>query len=437
MRFARSVLIPSLSIIAVAACTVFPPSTRWTGIRQFGVSGSPTYATALATDPSGNVVVAGYTGGALGGAKTGSRDFFVRKFDVYGEVIWTRQLGTAPDQTIAYGLAVDLSGNVFVAGSTQGDLDGNTSTSAPLNELFVTKYDSSGNKQWTKQLGTGSGNTTARAASLDSSGNLYVAGGTTGNLGGNTAIGTTDFFAAKYDTAGNLIWTRQLGVASKYTEAFGVASDPSGNTFVVGVVQAGLDGNTLAGTDDLFVTKYNTSGTKQWTRQLGIASKATRGVAANTDASGNLYIAGDTTGGVDGNVLTGSKDALLVKYDTNGARQWTRQLGVSSATASFNSVRVSVDGTIVVGGGTNGALGSNTLTGTDDAILAQYTASGALVFVKLLGAASSYSLAGGVATNPSGEIFFAGYTLGALTGTTLTGTTDAYVAKYSSIGLLQ
>ena len=82
--------------------------------------------------------------------------------------------------------------------------------------------------------------------------------------------------------------------------ANGVATDSSGNVYVTGGTKGGLDGNTSAGDTDLFVVKYNSSGTKQWTKQLGSSSRDyDYGVA--TDSSGNVYVSGDTYGGLDGN----------------------------------------------------------------------------------------------------------------------------------------
>ena len=89
-----------------------------------------------------------------------------------------------------------------------------------------------------------------------------------------------------------------------------------------------LDGNTSAGNADLFVVKYNSSGTKQWTKQLGTSSTDTaNGVA--TDSSGNVYVAGGTYGGLDGNTSAGVNDLFIVKYNSSGAKQWTKQLGSS------------------------------------------------------------------------------------------------------------
>ena len=108
--------------------------------------------------------------------------------------------------------------------------------------------------------------------------------------------------------------------------ANGVATDSSGNVYVTGGTKGGLDGNTSAGNTDLFVVKYNSSGTKQWTEQLGSESTDTaNGVA--TDSSGNVYLAGVTYGGLDGNSNEDNADLFVVKYSSSGTKQWTKQLG--------------------------------------------------------------------------------------------------------------
>ncbi|SVC38992.1 uncharacterized protein METZ01_LOCUS291846 [marine metagenome] len=114
-------------------------------------------------------------------------------------------------------------------------------------------------------------------------------------------------------------WTKQLGSSSN-DDAFGVATDSSGNVYVTGATTGGLDGNTSAYGNDLFVVKYNSSGTKQWTKQLGTSSNDyARGVA--TDSSGNVYVAGDTYGGLDGNNNAGNRDLFVVKYNSDGVKQ--------------------------------------------------------------------------------------------------------------------
>jgi hypothetical protein len=148
-----------------------------------------------------------------------------------------------------------------------------------------------------------------------------VAGYTSGGLDGNTLTGVSDFFVTKYNSNGVKQYTRQLGTAGADTVGYSVATDASGNVYVVGTTFGGLDSNTLTGINDFFVTKYNTSGVKQFTSQLGVKGAITLGYSVATDASGNTFVAGQTTGGLDGNTHTGSYDSFVTKYNSNGVKQ--------------------------------------------------------------------------------------------------------------------
>jgi hypothetical protein len=275
---------------------------------------------------------------------------------------------------VANGVATDASGNVYVAGYTTGNLDGNTLTGT--SDFFITKYDSSGTKQWTKQLGASSANTVANGVNTDSNGNVYVAGYTNGNLDGNTLMGTNDFFVTKYDSSGTKQYTKQLGVSGGDTEAAGVATDIGGNVYVTGYTTAGLDGNALSGSGstDFFVTKYDSSGAKQWTGQLGVAGALTRARGVAVDFRGYVYVAGTTTGGLDGNALSGSgdTDSFVTIYDSYGTKQWTEHLGAASANTVAAGVATDYYYNVYLAGYTTGGLNGNTLTGSSDFFVIQY-----------------------------------------------------------------
>ena len=117
------------------------------------------------------------------------------------------------------------------------------------------------------------------------------------------------------------IGTKQMGVAEQVTLGNSVTTDVNGNVYVAGYTTGGLDGNTLTGTRDFFVTKYDSSGVTQYTRQLGVAGKNTYGWSVATDASGNVYVAGYTNGGLDGNTQTGTQDFFVTKYTSSGVKQ--------------------------------------------------------------------------------------------------------------------
>jgi len=127
-------------------------------------------------------------------------------------------------------------------------------------------------------------------------------------------------------------WTKQLGTSS-LDYGNGITSDSSGNIYVTGITSGGLDGNTIYGKNDMFLVKYNSSGTKQWTKQLGTSS-LDYGNGVTSDSSGNIYVTGSTEGWLDGNANSGGircylrascKDIFLVKYNSSGIKQWTKQ----------------------------------------------------------------------------------------------------------------
>jgi Tfp pilus assembly protein PilZ len=331
----------------------------------------------VTVDSSNNVYVSGYTRGGLdGNTSSGGNDLFLVKFNSDGVKQWTKQLGTSSDDT-GSGVTVDSSDNIYVTGRTAGGLDGNTNSGSdcnypPCSDLILVKYNSSGTKQWTQQLGT-SGWDDGQGVTVDSMGNLYVTGETWRGLDGNTNLGGGDPFLVKYNSSGVKQWTKQLGTSSD-DYGHGVTVDSSDNIYVTGETSGGLDGNTHSGRNDLFLVKYNSSGTKQWTKQLGTSSRDV-GSGVTVDSSDNLYVTGRTEGGLDGNTNSGNNDIFLVKYNSSGTKQWTKQLGTSGQDKGYG-VTVDSSDNIYVTGETQGGLDGNTSSGDADLFLVKYNSSG-------------------------------------------------------------
>jgi len=305
----------SLTVISCAKKSDSSSSSSADGLTGTYQLATNDYANGVATDSSGNVYVTGGTKGGLdGNTSAGNTDLFVVKYNSSGTKQWTKQLGSSGLDS-ANGITIDSSGNVYVTGVTFGGLDWNTSAGA--NDLFVVKYNSSGTKEWTEQLGSASSDF-ANGVATDSSGNVYVAGATYGGLDGNSKK-NSDLFVVKYNSSGTKQWTKQNGT-DMYDEARGVATDSSGNVYVVGGTKGNLNGISNSGRTDAFVIKFNSSGTKQWTKQMGSSSRDyDYGVA--TDSSRNVYVSGDTYGGLDGNTSAGDTDLFVVKYNSSGTKQ--------------------------------------------------------------------------------------------------------------------
>ncbi|MBI3073125.1 MAG: SBBP repeat-containing protein [Deltaproteobacteria bacterium] len=345
-----------------------PAAVVWK--RQFGTL-YPDFGRGAAVDSSGNIYVTGYTtfGGLDGNTNVGRSDMFLVKFDGDGGKRWTRQFGTSSDDE-GQGVAVDLSGNIYVTGTTNGALDGNTSAGG--SDMFLVKYDSDGGKRWTRQLGT-AGDDYGYGLVVDLSGNIYVAGTTYGGLDGITSAGGSDMFLVKYDRNGGKVWTRQFGRDDE-DRGYGVAVDANGNIYVTGYVSGWPFGDSLLGGKDIFLVKYGGDGARIWNRELG-TTLSDRGFGVAVHASGNIYVTGFTEGGIDGNANAGGSDVFLANYDTDGGKRWTRHFGTASNDYGYG-VAVDVRGNIYVTGATSGVLDGNTRAGDFDIFVAKFDVDG-------------------------------------------------------------
>ncbi len=394
-------------------------SLLWT--RQLGTSESES-SYGAAVDGAGNVTIAGYTYGSLGGANAGGSDYFVAKYGAAENLLWTRQAGTSMHDE-AFGVAVDGAGNLYVGGVTLGSLGG---PSAGGWDVFLAKYNAAGLLLWTRQIGTPTDEEVGGVA-VDGAGNAYITGTTTGSLGGPNA-GLTDAYLIKYSSSGDLLWARQIGT-STYDSSLGIAADAAGNAYLTGTTQGSL-GGASAGVSDIFLVKYDPSGALLWTRQIGTTTSE-GGSAVAVDGAGNAYVAGATFGSLGG-ANAGGGDVVLIKYDSSGALLWTRQTGTTDLDAA-NGVAVDGAGSVLVTGYTRGSLGG-TNSGIADCFLAKYDASGTPLWTRQLGTpAIDYSL--GVGVDGAGSAYIAGYTVGDLGGTSA-GFIDAFVAKYDRGGAL-
>ena len=289
--------------------------------RQFTSIGTPQNDSAQAVAVTGNgVYIAGYTHGTLPGQNPeGGFDAFVRKYDLNGDELWTRQFGTKGTE-VAVGIAANASG-IYVLGETDRALPGQVYASG-LFDVFLRKYDTNGTELWTRQFGT-SGLEFPGGVAADASG-VYIVGATSGALPGQSNTSGYDAFVRKYDTNGAELWTRQFG-STRDVLAYGVAASGS-SLYITGNVIGFLPGQVGSGgfNEDVFVRKYDSSGAEQLTRQFGTAERDT--AAAVAVNSTGIYVSGavprillspNTTGDWDG-VLTKLVEAPALISAING-----------------------------------------------------------------------------------------------------------------------
>ena len=345
---------------AAGRLTVLPAPASWTWVRQ-GFATNETFATCAATDPAGNVYVAGrfnqdvlqfgpYT---LVNPSNGWALFLV-KFAPNGTVLWAQQSrGLAGFPSIeVQSLAVDAAGNAYVAGDLFGTVAlGSHTITARHVDSFVAKFSDSGEALWAQAIG-GSDYDSRAAVGLDALGNVYVLGHfmRTLQLGGHTltSAGAQDFYLAKLDGGGQVLWAIQGGSAG-YDGVAAPAVDAAGNVYVLGQMeQGGAFGGQSLPSGQLLV-KCSPDGQVLWS--LTDPDLPYFGRSRPTvDAAGNIYLPGvvNRPSRLGANILmpTNQDDFLLAKLNTDGQVLWVRQTAFADRRAGFNGpITVALDST--------------------------------------------------------------------------------------------
>ncbi|NUM88457.1 MAG: hypothetical protein HUU37_04555, partial [Bdellovibrionales bacterium] len=213
------------------------------GPVTFGLANDYVYDTTVAT--TGDIYVAGSTDGTFSGqTSSGGLDGYIAKYNSSGVLQWVRQFGTASTDG-AYCVTADTTGaNVYVGGFTDGTLPSQSSSGG--RDAFLIKYTSAGVASWTLQFGT-AGDDIIYACTRDLTNNPIVAGSTTGAFSGYTNQGSTDMFVTeRTSAAGAQTWMRQMGTTGE-DEIFAAGMDSSNRTYLAGYTSGSFSGYTNAG----------------------------------------------------------------------------------------------------------------------------------------------------------------------------------------------
>jgi gliding motility-associated-like protein len=271
--------------------------------------------------------------------------------------IWAKSLGSNMFDEVL-GVASDNSGNIVVVGQFHGSLNFQSQTvvSNGGSDFFVAKLDSFGNLIWL-QSGGGTENDVAKAVSIDSQGKINVIGNFRGtlNIGGNqiNSNGESDIFIIQYSPDGNYLW-------GKFLSGF---YEDSGNDICVDA------------DDNILVTGY-------YDQFLGIGN-------------GTL-------------IAKGAKDFLLAKYDANGNFLWRANHG-STQNDIATSIACDKDNNIFIAGEFSGTINFGSLNlsanGSLNTFVAKYNKSGVFQWAKAFGSNSNTASQASVATDIFGNAY--------------------------------
>jgi hypothetical protein len=399
---------------------------------------------SITTDDSGNIYLTGYYNsnsisfGVTTLGNSGGYDIFIVKYDTTGNVIWAKGIGgTGWDEGLS--IVADAASNVYITGiyySTSITFGTITLTNADITgnftDIFIVKYDASGNLLWAKGAG-GAEFDESNSIITDVFGNLYITGyyyspfitfGST-TLNNANAANLGDIFIVKFDTLGNVLWANDLGgLGDDRTNTS--AADSNGNVYIAGFYNSpsltfGSTASNNLGGYDIFILKYDNSGNELWAKSIGdTGNDIVRGITTN--ASGNVYISGL----YNSNSITfgsftllnsnqGYNDAFIAKLNCGpisiltSAASYTPTVCINVAITNITHTTIGATGIGAATGlpaGVTAAWASNTIT-----ISGTPTTSGTFNYsIPLTGNCETVSATGTITVNPNNTVSAASYT---------------------------
>ncbi len=268
----------------------------------------------LTADDQGNIYVFGPAGSTSERKTNGKADAYIAKYDQAGTQLWARLIGT-PEFDVCSGLDVDVNGNLYISGFTEGDF---AKPNQGGQDMFIAAYSQDGSQLWRDQIGTAAGDR-GGSIRLGDDNDVYVCGDTSGSLARENN-GQGDFFVARYQRTGKRLWVHQFGT-SAFDRGADIVIGELGHLYVGFRTNGNVGPRNRRRTDlDSCLASISKEGKLLWARQFGPAGwDGTWDMARFTDGSGDVLIAGCQI------PLRSKCQAYCRRYSSEGKLIWTQE----------------------------------------------------------------------------------------------------------------
>ncbi len=262
--------------------------------QQLGGSTGEDMGEGIAVDALGNVYITGWTEGDMGGVNQGWEDLVVVKLDAAFEVVWTKQFGTIESDgrnyaDRGYDVAVDPAGNIYVIGSSMGDIAGPNAGSYPYYDAVIYKLDPDGNVVWSKQWGTSGSDFGMSIVVDEATSMLYV--GIDASFDGYDR----EAVIKQYDLDGNEGWTAIADSAGE--DRLQDIAVSSSYVYATGQTTGAFPGFTNDVYTDVFVLQFDViDGSLLAVDQRPGADNRQFAGGIDVDDSGKVYVTGHNAG---------------------------------------------------------------------------------------------------------------------------------------------
>jgi hypothetical protein len=368
------------------------PDFSWVKVTKLG---NYQGAQDMVIDDQGNSYTTGYFRGntdfdpgpgtfMLNGG-SGGHDIFVLKLSAAGNFIWAKQFVGSVAQDNSKSIAIDSSGNIYIAGDFVNTVDFDPGigvynlTSNGGGDAFVVKLSNAGNLIWARSFG-GIDFESVHSIHVNNSYELVLSGVYRETVDFDPGVGVTqktsmgyqDGFICKYTTDGIFQWVNSYGGSWGNDAMDGAIFDETKNIYVIGCFSETVDldpgPDTLNYTSvstwqDLFVQKLDSSGTEVWTSVFH-GNGLENGASIKYDPMGNIYCTGRITEPVDfdpgpasfvvPSIPNQAQDCFLLKLSAaTGSFGWVK-LNTGPGSAGGTDLAIDTLGNIFMTGGFSG-----------------------------------------------------------------------------------
>ncbi|MBA3704376.1 MAG: SBBP repeat-containing protein, partial [Bacteroidetes bacterium] len=250
------------STITFGSITLTSPGTSKVFLVKYDPSGNAIWAkcskgnsnaigNSIFFNVNGNILITGFfnSNSIIFGSDTltnsnfsGRSDIFFVNYDASGNVLWAKRAGSGLFDDIGTDITRDASGNIFIIGTFNSpeivfgaDTLKNVKNTSGATDLFIVKYDNSGNYLWAKRAG-GTSVDNVWSVSTDSKGDIFITGNFISSITFGsyplTSNGSYDFFIAKYNTLGKVLWAKGAGAVKNADGGQSLTIDASDNVLV-------------------------------------------------------------------------------------------------------------------------------------------------------------------------------------------------------------
>ncbi len=305
-------------------------------------------AHAVTTDTLGNVYVTGnFSGTADFGAITltsaGDSDLFLVKFNADGIVQWATSAGGTGTDT-GKDVHLDSDGIIYVTGEFSGTASFGTIDLIALGstDVYLAKFDTNGTVLDAVAAYATANEDESSKVRVNDNTTVYVGGQY--DAGG----GFNDVFLVQHQAASLLQnWSESFGGGVGFHSTTGLAAANDGDAFLSGqfsgTITIGTSTITATSNSDFYLARYNDDGTVVWVNHVAIAGSAQNG-GIDVDAQDNVYMIGDfdflAHFGTDSLTTTTEREVLYAKFDSDGIVQW---LGQSDNAGWMTGEAIAVD----------------------------------------------------------------------------------------------